>query len=72
VQGHLLVLRLDGVVVPDDAASLRRVFVRQHAPMSQMTKGRVLILHIQDVAVRVNPLGSPPAKGFTYKMLLYV
>ena len=52
----LLMLALEGEVVADDAAGLGPVFIVQHCSVGKMTQRRKLLLHVQDVAVRVNAL----------------
>ena len=57
---HLLMLPLQGVVVADDAAGLRPVLVRGRHPVRQVAQCRKLLLHVQDVAVRVHALQPTP------------
>ena len=49
-------LALEGEVVANDAAGLRAVLVVLHGAVGKVTQRRELLLHVQDVAVCVNPL----------------
>ena len=52
----LLMLALEGEVVADDAAGLGAVLVVQHRSVCKVTQRCKLLLHVQNIAVRINSL----------------